>query len=720
MIVSNTLLTIGIEEQHFPELLQLFFGTYAFYHDRKSRQAIQQCIRRIFSRGGDPQALSSFIDTIKNEANKIGIAPSNAFVLVEWFGILLQECSGTEYQARWGVEIILSDAQVLELCQSVSSRSTLRHSALVVTRRALRKVFSHEEARERSINEAVSKLTDKSTKPSSRNAIMLGVIAGVCSRQAELKTILESRKADIYSFYTREVLGCRSQVPVHIARGLNDFFNSFATSEDVEMQLIPSLEKGLLRAPEIVLDDLVTPLFHSLPETIDLSDAYFSKLQKPLLSNIKSSNAAIRHGAIAAFKAAISRCHKEESLIQISEEILNPLKSGKLPAADQRALHSEMLSAIPVSDKLSGKLLPSVAAVAAKEASEVALDMETLVLVAHMTWCIARDIKVDKAVIDTFAKGLSDKKVPIRRVWTLRLGEIFWATDACDLAKSNLISLSEAAFPGLLELWNEIIANPLAAAQSGLVTAAFVLTALVPTKLESIHSAKIDAGLKKAHILQQALTYDPKPSFLLNHRIYSKLTNDDDLLWVVRALSAVSGKLDSLDPESSVAGAWSQAVIFCICTNSSTPTARRQAIESLSLAYIQRPLQVADVITKGLWRWIQSIEMGDKDGAAAAAKVGTEQLHLVVKSICLPPAEASRLGTEVPISSRERQMISMLVIARPELLPHIHWIDLCLRVEVDPGVLSRKHTDVLLEQILTITNFDETVSSSKFIFMFDR
>ena len=38
-------------------------------------------------------------------------------------------------------------------------------------------------------------------------------------------------------------------------------------------------------------------------------------------------------------------------------------------------------------------------------------------------------------------------------------------------------------------------------------------------------------------------------------------------------------------------------------------------------------------------------------------------------------------------------------------------LNLCLRVEVDPGDLARKYTDALLEQILDITNFHETVSS---------
>lgn len=671
-------------------------------------------MRIIFSKGRNPQALSSFVNTIQTEATKTGIAPSNAFVLVEWFGILLQQCTGTEYWARWGVEIISSDAQVLELCQSVSPKSNLRHSALVVTRRALRKVFSHLETRERSINDAVSRLTDKSTKPTSRNAIMLGIIAGVCSRQVELKTILASRKPDIYAFYIREILGSRSPVAAHIANGLQDFFVSFATNEEVETQLIPSLEKGLLRAPEIVLDDLLTPLFRSLPETIDLSDAYCGKLQKPLLSNIKSSNAAIRQGAIAAFKAAISHCHNEESLIQVSEEVLNPLKSGKLPAADQRALHSEMLAAIPVSEKLSGKLLPSVAAVAAKEASEIALSMETAVLVAHIIWCIAKDISIDKIIFDVFVKGISDKKIPVRRIWTVRLGEICWAIKGYELKKSSFISLAESVLPGLIELWNEVIANPMVAAQSGLVTAAFVVTAVAPTKLESIHSGKIDASLKKAHILQQALIFDHKPSFLLNHRIYTKLTAEDDIMWFVRALFAVSGRLAGIDPETSVAIAWSQAVIFCICSSNLTPAVRRQAIEALSLAYVQLPTPIVNVITSGLWRWIQSVEAGEKDGAASAAKVGTAQLHLVVKSICLPSAEAARIGAEVSTSEREQQMISLLVISRPELLPQVHWIDLCLRVEIDPGDLARKCTDALLEQILSITNFNESVSLSKY------
>jgi hypothetical protein len=629
---------------------------------------------------------------------------------VEWFGILIQECSGTGYWAEWGLDLILSDAQVLELCQSASSRSSLRQSALVVTRRAFRKLFSYPDTREHSITDAVSKLTSKSTQGKSRNATMIGVIAGVCARRPEAKVIFEGKKSDIYAFYIRDIIGSRMPVPAHIANGLYGFFANFTTSEDVEKQLTPSLEKGLLRAPEIVLDDLVTPLFQSLPEEcIDLSKCLCNNLIKPLLSCVKSSNPNIRQGAISAFKTAIPRCHDEESVQRISDDILNPLKSSKVPSADQRALHSEMLALLPVTETLAGKILPAVSVIAAKEASEVALSAETSVLTKYTIWCINRGIGAEKSVIDAFNRGILDKKVPIRRIWAIRLGEILWSIDY-ELGKMGTSNIAEITLSNLLELWNEIISNSLVAAQSGLVIAALVLTAVTPTKLLPMHNAKIDSLLKKALVIQHALVFEPKPSFLLNHRIYSKFTNEDDFIWLTRALMAASKDVMKTDSESIVSIAWSQVIIFCISSKNVTPAVKRQAINALSRVYIRQPVKTTEIIAKGLWRWVQSTDSGEKDGATAAAKSDISNLHLVAKAICLPPTEARSLGAEVDIQSREQQMVLMLSISRPELLPRVNWIELCLRVEIDPGDLSRKYSDALINQILKITSFDSTVS----------
>jgi hypothetical protein len=60
-------------------------------------------------------------------------------------------------------------------------------------------------------------------------------------------------------------------------------------------------------------------------------------------------------------------------------------------------------------------------------------------------------------------------------------------------------------------------------------------------------------------------------------------------------------------------------------------------------------------------------------------------------------------------------MVSLLVIARPELLPKVTWIDMCLRVQLDPGELARMSGDSLIQQIIDKTSFDEAVSSLSFV-----
>jgi hypothetical protein len=609
--------------------------------------------------------------------------------------------------------MIECNARVLELCLGESHRANVKHTALVVTRRGLRKAFSKSETRSAIIGQAVRKLSAKSTQPSAKNAIMLGVIAGVCARKPEAKEILSKNKSDYYAFYVREIIGSRTQVPEHIANGLRDFFVDFATKEDIEKEIIPALEKGLLRAPEIVLNDLVTPLFGSLPDTIDLSSVLRNNLLKPLLSNLKSTNATIRQGALSAFKAAMLKCSDADVTAQIADEILTPLKSGKLPSADQRAYYAEMLSALPVSPSAVLKISPAISSTAGKEANEAALYSETSTLLYYLKEGLLNGADLDKQVVDAFAKGVSDKKAPVRKLWTLHLGELFWATNDAEVIKSKLAKLADAVIPPLMETWQDATTNPIQAAQSGLVTGAYVLTAISRAKLGLVSSAKVDAALKKSQIAQQALTTEPKPSFLLNPRIYSKLASEDDFRWFIRALTSVSQDLAALQPDSAISLAWSQAIIFCLCSVSIAPLIRKEASRALSQVYVRYPGYISKAIVAGLWQWRDSVEQGEKDSAAAAAKSESKDLHLVVKAICLSPAEATGFGGSVDDLVKREQMISLLVLSRPELLPRVNWIDMCLKVQVDPGDLARVSGESLMQQILDCTNFSESVRSRR-------
>jgi Generalcontrol nonderepressible 1 (Gcn1) N-terminal len=672
---------------------------------------VERCIRVIFSSNAAPEALTGFVKVVHAETLRPGLAPSNAFVLVHWCSILLQEMSGTALWDKWGLETIASSAQALELCLSESSRSSVRHSALVVTRRGLRKVFSMSDSQQKLIEDAVEKLSSKDTRPSAKNAIMLGVIAGVCARNLPARDILAGKKTSVYGFYVREIIGSRSPLPAHIANGLHDFFVSFTSREDVEKEIVPSLEKALLRAPEIVLNDLVSPLFRSLPDSVDLSIVLKKSLLEPLLSNIKSTNATIRLGALSTFKAAVLNCHEIDVIAQIADTILAPLKAGKLSSVEQRVCHAEMLAALPISKATSTMLGPALSAVAGKEANETALAAVTLALLHCVEWGVQEGMIFDKSVVDALVNGISDKRAPFRKLWTLRLGQLFWSTSNGEILKSKFSSLAESSVPVLSEIWNEVTTNPLSAAQSGLVSAAYVFTAISQDRLASISNPKVEATLKKAQVAQQALTMDPKPSFLLNQRIYGKLTSEDDFRWFIRALSSLFQHLSNLEPDSETAVGWSQAIIFCVCSSTIPPEFRREATLELSRLYVHNPVQVSSVIVAGIWRWRHSVESGEKDSAAAIAKTDIQHLHLVVKSICLPSADIARLGAEVEESVRQNQMISMLVLARPQLLPRVNWIDLSLRIEVDPGNLARTFEGALVKQILDSTDFKETVTN---------
>jgi hypothetical protein len=653
--------------------------------------------------------LEGFVKAVHIETSKPGLAPSNAFVLVEWCSILLAALSGSDHWEKWGLETVVCNAQALELCLGGSSRPHVKRSALVATWRGLRKVFSNSETKDKMIRDAVKMLSSKGSQPSAKNSIMLGAIAGVCARQPEGREILSAQKSEYYAFYNREIIGSRNAVTTHIAKGLEDFFLEFTTEEDLEKEVIPSLEKALLRAPEIVLNDVATLLFQSLSDSVELSHILRNKLLKPLLSNVKSTNATIRQGGLSAFKAAVSKCHDMDTVAKIAEEILNPLKSGKLSSADQKVIHAEMLGVLPVSKTSASMVAPALAGVAGKEANEAALSAETLALLHYLEWKLLNGMDLEKAVTDALVKGISEKKVPVRRLWTLRLGELLWSSEP-DVLKSGYSTLVEASVPALLEMWNEISANPIAAAQSSLVTSAFIFTAIAHDKLASISSSKVDAALKKAQISKQALAMDPKPSFLLNQRIFGKLSSDEDYQWFIRALTSLSQDIVAFEPDSAVAHGWSQAIMFCICSSTVKPALRKDASHALSQMYVRNPVLISKVIVSGLWRWRNSVESGEKDSVAATAKTENQALHLVVKSICLPPAESARLGGEVDKSIRKDQMISMLVLSRPELLPRVNWIELCLRVEVDPGELCWVSGNLLIQQILGITTFDEKVS----------
>lgn len=662
-------------------------------------------MRALLANGAHARHIHSFVSLIKLESSKSGLAPSGAFVLVEWSSILLQYAADdSDAWAQWGLDVVFSDAQLLDLCLASKASPNLKHSALVVTRRALRRVLGeNSKAGQDVLVKVISRLTEKSQLLGPRGAVFLGVIAGVCARLPWRRSELQSCKGHYYSFYLREIVGSRYATPQHIGTALKDFFNNFTTSEDLNTVLSPAFEKALLRAPEVVLD-LLSLLVISLPPEIDLAQSLAESLLKPLLSNIKSQTLAIRNGAVSAFSVLLSRSRDDSFIDVVMNDVLTPLSTSKLPAAEQRALHARILSQVPFLPSRSRPACEKITQIVIKEPNEMALGAEASALTHHFSPFILLGVElitVEKitSVLDAYLKGLSDKKPGIRKAWALRIGDILWSTIG-QSANPIKIQFVEKIAPKIIEIFHELVLNPQGAGQSGTIVIGYVVTALSDVILQAVQSEKLRSSILKAKIHERALSSSAqKPSFLLNHRFYTKLSHKDEYIWLIRALEACSERLTENKDVLSISDAWVQAFLFLMTAADIPFSVRTQATTTMTNIYLRQPALIGNIVIHGLWTWYRSVEAEENDTAAAAAKTGTAKLHLALRSICPLLTDPRERTFRLSVDVLQAQLINMLVLCRPEILPNTSWIDSCLRVGQDPGALAQSKSVQCLERV---------------------
>jgi Generalcontrol nonderepressible 1 (Gcn1) N-terminal len=675
--------------------------------------------------------LSKFITVLKLEANKPGIAPSNAFVLVEWCSVILQSFAqygaSSEQGLKTVLEVLAADAAVLDLCLGGGVRQSIRYSTLVVTRRGLRKLFKEatkpvedgQEERQDVVKAVVEAFTAKGAPGGMRNALLLGIVGGVCARLPIAIEKLDACKKDVHAFYVRDIIGSRTPIPPHIAEGLHDFFAEFTSLEDIQKEIMPSMEKALLRSPEIVLNGVIENFVEALPVKADLSQILLGNLLKGLLSNVKSSNPAIRLGALSTFQKVTTRCRDDAVIAKIADEILEPLRSGKISVVDQRTLHAQMLSALPGSKTLAKKIPAGLVPVVAKEPNEAAMGAVLEALQKHVGFGLVNDVDVEKPVVEAFAKGILDKRPAIKRLWYLRLGDIIWNMKDEDVRAhaSKIEPFYYELFQKMYDSWQEIVDNP--ASQAGVQSVGYVITSIALKRFPLFQSERMKAAVAKCQLCASSLVADPKPSFLLSVKIFTKLTVEEDQIWAIRSLAAVSKSITAKNAESGFVDAWVYAYLFLICSATSTPKVRKVATETLSQLYVKKPELMFKIFIHGVWEWRRFYEGNYPPSisaglAAVQAKTGMEYIHLAIKAICLPREEVERLGGHLDEDLVEHQVGEMLVLCRHEIMPGVSWIELCQRAGVDPGTFATKHAARLTFQVRLMANLAGRVSLSSF------
>lgn len=633
---------------------------------------------------------------LRTEASKRGLPATSAFVLVEWCSVLLQHLRDESSSSLETVlDMIAVDAKALDTCLAAAPKPTVEQSALRVTRRALRTVFSSETWGEDAVRQAIARLTSDAAA-GQRNAPFLGVISGVCARFPARKPVVEEQKKTIIAFYTKELVGSRSAVPPHVANGLFDFFTSFVTYEDVDLELVPPYEKAILRAPEVVLGGLIPSLCSALPEEIDLSEPLLSRLLKHIISSMKSNNPAIRQGAISSFQSLLARSKVEESLLKITNEVVSPLKANKITSPEQRAVFAQSLIAVLPTVAISKEVVQGLLPVFTRESNEPALEQEIEAFCKHLTFLLQSAVKVGDDVVSTIVKGSSDKRISFRKLWQLNVAEVLWQIDSTTQANPEVEPLIAKFVGKMKEMFSEVASNPLPSAQNGALSTAYVYLALLE-RTSAVQGS--DAGAWETTVAQ-SMALSPKPSFLLNPRAYVKLTSQAEMQWAVRALAAVTSASKFEAAEHAAKVAWGQAFIYAITAPALHTNFREQASRTLTDIYLKKPGMVGSVIIDALWAWILAFRTGEKESAPVSAGPGNGALlYLVTRAICPP---ASSLQDASITSDLKQQLIELLVLCRRELILNSGWISLCLRTGTDPGNLVREKPEECTKQLTRV------------------
>lgn len=687
-------------------LISSLLETYSFYEDRNSRQEVKICLQALFKK--HPNTLKEFVRFLQAKCQAKGLAASSLFVLVDWASLALQQTS--QQQNLWdetGKAAVPITAALLEALLASSAKSPLKHSALACTRRALRHVFQSPQLRSSLFPGLIQDLV-------ARNGLgqaaipLLGAIAEVAQRlkegrQGELapyELLLNSRIA-YYEIWNREVFGAKAFVPNHIFESFAKFWSSYLTAEDFEGELLPSLEKALLRAPEVVLNGVSQSMFRSFPSSIDLSEVLRSRLLKPLVSNFKSTNAKVRTGALELLHAAIEHSKDTES---IAKELSQPLLTSKLTSAEQRVLHAEAMIFFTILPEPAEDLCRGLVALLGKEQNEAAMASETAALIHHSRTLLVSGSAVVKSILQVISKGFTDKKSSVQHLWITRGADFLWQSLHAFIPSDSLDSVLDGLVPGLLNLIDEIDSNSIQSAQTGSIVGGYALCAMSRYMHKLRPTNKAVMALIKARVLHRALTVGSKTSFLLNHKAYSKLSTAEDQLWFVRALNGCSHDVAGLADESVAAEAWIHAYLWLVSSNVIHHETVNQALRDLTLIYNERSRSVSRHVVRAIWSWFWMLEDARKDTVASATHSGMSRVHLVLRCICPRSNESMRVSNSHRISDSDdkdlsAQLIHMLVLCHDTVVSQSNWIDICLKAGYDPGQLVSQYSVECLSRV---------------------
>ncbi|WFD28586.1 translational activator of GCN4 [Malassezia nana] len=458
--------------------------------------------------------------------------------------------------------------------------------------------------------------------------------------------------------YTTHVVSAKTAVPPPVLHALDHFLQRVASPADMETHVFPTLQKMLLRSPEVALE-VATTLCAAAP--VDLMTV-LARFQTVLLSSVTSSQAQTRRHALV-FARTLLRDATLAPSDAFVDALCKSLKPGDAKSEDQRIAQSNLIAAVPARASSSAALLTALAPILQKEAQVPALQAELRAAWPHMRACWDADT--------------------LPRVWTLALlGKA--QSPKASLRAATLVSLADAMRVPTSEAQKALLTELLPALRASVQASASGLTS-PDAALEGAAAVVLLAGpiaQAGAPLSEQAaqqvplaplLTTGVKPSFLLNDKVARKLRE---------------GPADALT--------WHAEALYTLLAHRGYGALHDDALQAAVLSLLAEYMDGAA-----------------KPAHALLAGVGAHSPRLALRLVAHLLGHVSSLAPHAA-----RHLLTGLVAAAgtatAELLPHMvvlshamqlddtereMWVHLCRLASHDPHDVVRQHANLLLHVV---------------------
>lgn len=246
----------------------------------------------------------------------------------------------------------------------------------------------------------------------------------------------------------------------------------------------------------------------------------------------------------------LKHADKPDDLRIAVTEVLNLPKTAKTTGPDHRIALYTMLRSLPPSTTTSPEVVSSAPALLAKETNDPAIAALGYALSSHLSHQLRVNESLPAPATSSIVKELTNTKPQIRRAFYSAIGDAIWSLDSLENAAST--ALIKATVPALEASLKNLSANPIGAVAGPLEGYVAIALLLGPLRRSGKHGNFFPPPLAQRALLiiisdsvisgnptiQSLSVAAPKPSFLFLDKVYQKLSDEEELNWLLRAIQS--------------------------------------------------------------------------------------------------------------------------------------------------------------------------------------